>query len=148
MLTIFQRRALPWIILIAIFSAYIISVIRLHPTNIFGQSEDDAIYFSSAQALAQGRGYILPSIPGTPSATKYPILYPLILSVVWRLNPSFPANLPWAIAITVIFGLAYVTAGFVFLRSLNVFNDIEVMLLTAFCALHPLVLFYSASVLS
>ena len=110
MLTIFQRRALPWIILIVIVSAYVISVIRLHPTNIFGLSEDDAIYFSSAQALAQGRGYILPSIPGTPSATKYPILYPLILSAVWRLNPSFPGNLVPAIAVTVAFGIWFLTA--------------------------------------
>jgi hypothetical protein len=148
MLTIFQRRALPWIILIAIFSAYIISVIRLHPTNIFGQSEDDAIYFSSAQALAQGRGYILPSIPGTPSAAKYPILYPLILSVIWRLSPSFPGNLVPAIAVTVAFGIWFLAAVFFFFRSFKTLSDAECLLLTAFCALHPLVIFYSGSILS
>jgi hypothetical protein len=148
MLTIFQRRALAWMILIAIFSAYVISVIRLHPTNIFGQSEDDAIYFSSAQALAQGRGYILPSIPGTPSATKYPILYPLILSAVWRLNPSFPGNLVSAIAVTVAFGTWFLTAVFFFFRSFKTLSDAECLVLTAFCALHPLVIFYSGSILS
>ena len=82
--------------LLLILVAYVVSVIRLHPTNFFGLFEDDSIYFSSAKALAQGQGYVLPSVPGTPPATKYPILYPLILSLVWRWNPSFPANLAGA----------------------------------------------------
>ena len=145
---IFHRRFACWIILIAIFSAYVISVVRLHPTNIFGLSEDDAIYFSSAQALAQGRGYVLPSIPGTPSATKYPILYPLILSSVWRLSPSFPDNLVPAIAVTVAFGIWFLAAVFFFFRSFKTLSDAECLVLTAFCALHPLVIFYSGSILS
>jgi hypothetical protein len=143
-----KSELLVWSALILIFFGYISSIVRLHPTNFFGVTEDDSIYFSSAKALAEGRGYILPSIPGTPPATKYPILYPLILSAVWKLNPSFPANLPWAIAITVAFGLVYITAGFAFLRNLKILSATEVLLLTAFWALHPLVLFYSANVLS
>jgi hypothetical protein len=139
---------LVWLFLSLILAGYATSIVRLHPTNFFGATEDDSIYFSSAKALAEGRGYILPSLPGTPPATKYPILYPLILSTVWKLNPSFPVNLPWAIAITVIFGFVYILAGFVFLRRLQVLHDAEVLLLTAFCAFHPVVLFYSASVLS
>jgi hypothetical protein len=144
----FHRRALPWIGLFCILFAYVLSVLWLHPTNFFGLSEDDSIYFSSAKALAQGQGYILPSVPGALPATKYPILYPWILSLVWRWNPNFPANLAGAIAITVIFGLGYLTMVFLFLRSLKAFATAETLLLTAFCALHPLVLFYSASVLS
>ena len=107
-------------------------MISLHPTNYFGLFEDDSIYFSSAKALAQGQGYVLPSLPGTPPATKYPILYPLILSLVWRWNLSFPQNLSAAVGITVAFGLAYITAGFFFLRRLRVFSDFEVVVLTAF----------------
>ena len=139
---------LVWICLSLILAGYVASIVRLRPTNFFGATEDDSIYFSSAKALAEGRGYILPSVPGTPPATKYPILYPLILSAVWKLNPSFPDNLPWAIAVTVGFGFVYIVAGFVFLRRLQVLHDAEVLLLTAFCAFHPVVLFYSASVLS
>jgi hypothetical protein len=139
---------LVWLFLSLILAGYAASIIRLHPTNFFGITEDDSIYFSSAKALAEGRGYILPSVPGTPPATKYPNLYPLILSAVWKLNPSFPANLPWAIAITVAFGFVYIVAGFVFLHRLQVLHDAEILLLTAFCAFHPVVLFYSASVLS
>ena len=139
---------LVWLFLSLILAGYAASIVRLHPTNLFGLTDDDSIYFSSAKALAEGRGYILPSVPGTPPATKYPILYPLILSAVWKLNPSFPDNLPWAIAVTVGFGFVYIMAGFVFLRRLQVLHDAEVLLLTAFCAFHPVVLFYSASVLS
>jgi len=139
---------LPWLGLFCILFAYTLSVIWLHPTNFFGLTEDDSIYFSSAKALAQGQGYILPSVPGTPPATKYPILYPWILSLVWRLNPSFPANLSGAVAVSVIFGLGYLTLAFVFLRNLKILGNAETLFLTAFCALHPLVIFYGASVLS
>jgi hypothetical protein len=139
---------LVWIALSAILAAYVAAVVNLHPTNFFGLSEDDSLYFSSAKALAQGQGYVLPSFPGTPPATKYPVLYPLILSVVWRLNSSFPANLSWAIAVTTTFGLVYVLTGFFFIRCLMSLTDTEALLLTAFCALHPLTIFYSANVLS
>jgi 4-amino-4-deoxy-L-arabinose transferase-like glycosyltransferase len=139
---------LPWAGLSLILAIYITAVLSLRPTNFFGATEDDSIYFSSAKALAEGRGYILPSVPGTPPATKYPILYPLILSIVWKIKPSFPANVPWAIAVTVAFGLVYLVAGLIFLRRLQVLNDAEALLITAFCALHPVVLLYSASVLS
>ena len=142
------RKSLPWLGLGCILVSFVIAVIRLHPTNFFGYTEDDSIYFSSAKALAEGRGYVLASVPGTPAATKYPVFYPWLLSWVWRWNPSFPANLVGAIAVTVAFGLVYFTVAFLFLRRLRGINDVEALLLTAFCAFHPLVLFYSGSVLS
>jgi hypothetical protein len=141
-------RAVPWLALACILISYVVSIVGLHPTNFFGLTEDDAIYFSSAQALAQGKGYVLPSVPGTPPATKYPILYPWILSWVWRANPSFPSNLPAAVRITVVFGTAFITAAFIFLRRLDGIGELEALFLTAFCALHPLFLYYSSSILS
>src|SRR5271169_3028901 len=97
-----KRRALPWIGLSVILVTYVVTVIRLNPLDLFGIKQDDSLYFTSAEALANHRGYILPSVPGGPIATKYPILYPWILSWVWRWNPSFPANLNDAVALTVI----------------------------------------------
>src|SRR6516225_11687525 len=114
-----------WLVLGCILVAYIALVFHLTPTSFFEFTEDDSIYFSSAKALAVGKGYILPSVPGTPPATKYPILYPLILSLVWRWNPSFPANLSGAVAISVIFGLGYLTLTFVFLRNLKTLGTAE-----------------------
>lgn len=78
------RATLPWVGLVCILCAYVVTVIRLHPTNFFGMSEDDTFYLSSAKAIAQSNGYIMPSLPGTPVATKYPPLYPWMLSYVWR----------------------------------------------------------------
>jgi hypothetical protein len=53
---------------------------------------DDGIYLATAESLADGHGYRHVELPGQPYQTKYPILYPLLLSIVWRVWPSFPAN--------------------------------------------------------
>ena len=62
----------------------------------FGDLHDDSLYFVSAKSLADGGGYRIESLPGEPAQTKYPPLYPLLLSVAWRLNPQFPGNLTLA----------------------------------------------------
>ena len=135
---------LPWIGLAVLLILFLTIVVRLKPVNFFGSFSDDALYFSSARTLAEGQGYVLPSIPGTPPATKYPILLPWLLSFVWRYNSSFPGNVPLATAVMVTFGCGYVVASFLFLRRYPGIKDYEVLLLTAFCALHPVVLRYSA----
>ncbi len=48
------RRVLPWLGFAGILILYVVSIVRLHPTNYFGLTLDDTTYFSSAQALAQG----------------------------------------------------------------------------------------------
>jgi 4-amino-4-deoxy-L-arabinose transferase-like glycosyltransferase len=131
-----------------ILALFVIAVIRLHPVNLFGVSEDDSIYFSSAKALASGKGYVLPSVPGTPAATKYPILYPWILSWIWRLNPSFPANVVNAVAISVSCGVIFLILAYLFLRRLKGIGEAEALVLTAFCALHPLIVYFSGQVIS
>ncbi len=59
----------------------------------FGRAHDDGLFFVSAKGLAEGRGYRILSLPGAPPQTKYPVLYPLYLSLIWRINPNFPDNL-------------------------------------------------------
>ncbi len=59
----------------------------------FGAVHDDSIYYVSAKAWATGQGHRIISLPGEPWQTKYPPLYPLLLSVVWRIAPEFPSNL-------------------------------------------------------
>src|ERR1700694_1544540 len=107
---------LPWIGLGVLLILFLTIMVRLKPVNFFGSFSDDALYFSSAQTLAEGQGYVLPSIPGTPPATKYPILLPWLLSFVWRYNSSFPGNIPLATDVMVTFGCGYVVASFLFLR--------------------------------
>ena len=52
----------------------------------FGRFHDDSIYLSSAKALADGQGYVMPSVPGEPPQTKYPPLITFLTA----------ANLCWS----------------------------------------------------
>src|SRR5580693_4505690 len=62
----------------------------------FGKFHDDGLLFVSAKSLATGQGFRILSLPEQPAQTKYPVLYPLYLSMVWKLNPNFPDNLGMA----------------------------------------------------
>lgn len=66
----------------------------------FGILQDDGIYLIDGQALAQGHGYRILSLPAQPFDTRYPPLYPLYLSLAWRVIPAFPANLSLAIMLS------------------------------------------------
>lgn len=59
-----------------------------------GTFHDDGVYLVTAKALAEGKGYRIISLPEELPQTKYPILFPALLSVIWKLNPAFPSNLP------------------------------------------------------
>lgn len=54
---------------------------------------DDSVYWLSAQSLALGDGYRITHLPERPAQTKYPPLYPALLSMVWRFAGPFPGNL-------------------------------------------------------
>lgn len=58
-----------------------------------GLYHDDGLYLVTAKALAEGSGYQIISLPEDIPQTKYPILFPLALSALWRIDPSFPGNL-------------------------------------------------------
>ncbi len=94
------------------------------------------VYFSTALSLAEGKGYTLVSLPGHPSQTKYPVLYPWFLSWVWKLHPSFPANVMDAKRLTTSFGCLYLIAVFTFLR--REVGAWPALGITAVCAFHPL----------
>jgi hypothetical protein len=143
-----NRGALSWLALLAICVVYVGGVWALHPTYYFGVTHDDMQYFASAKAMAEHKGYISPSLPGSPPATKYPILYPWLLSWVWRWNPSFPANLNGAVWLNVFFGLILILASYRLIRQTQGLSKPEALLLTGFFALHPLTLFYSSDLMA
>src|SRR5262245_33938328 len=66
--------------------------LRTLDANKIGFYHDDGIYAVTANSLAAGSGYRIMSLPGEPSQTKYPPLYPLLLSMAWLINPNFPSN--------------------------------------------------------
>jgi hypothetical protein len=88
--------------------------LRMAP-GVCGDYHDDAIYVSTAEALATGQGYRLIDVPGAPLQTKYPWIYPAILSVVWHVCPSFPGNLAVMQALTLCFAAATVAMGYLYL---------------------------------
>jgi len=135
-------------ILLIVVIVYVFQVERVHPAVFFGQFQDDSIYFSTAKALADGEGYKLISFPGAPPQTKYPIIYPWLLSYVWKLNPSFPANLSLAIRLTECFGCITLFAAFFLLRKLPAVGETAALCLTAVCALQPVVVRASGLVMS
>ncbi len=59
----------------------------------FGRYFDDGLYLASAQGIAEGRGYRLISLPGTPPQVKYPPFLPTLMAVAWKARPQFPAVL-------------------------------------------------------
>lgn len=72
-----------------------------------GMFHDDGVYLVTAKALATGHGYRILSLPGDIPQTKYPVLFPLALSWVWRLAPGFPANIPLLKLVPLTFGLIW-----------------------------------------
>jgi hypothetical protein len=138
----------PWLILTVILVVYLFNVERWHPTAFFGRMHDDSIYFSTAKALAEGKGYVLISFPGTPPQTKYPILYPWLLSWVWRVNPDFPNNLVDGIRLTEFFGCWSLVASFLLLRKLPAMSEASALGLTAICAFQPIFLRLSGTIMS
>jgi hypothetical protein len=58
----------------------------------FAYLHDDGVLFVTAKSVSEG-SYRIESLPENPPQTKFPPLYPLYLSVVWKLNPNFPGNL-------------------------------------------------------
>jgi hypothetical protein len=61
--------------------------------GVVGVIDDDAVYSVTGKALAEGDGYRLVNLPGSPPQTKYPILYPAVLSLAWRLGDSLESRI-------------------------------------------------------
>jgi hypothetical protein len=133
----FAGTVIPPLALLLILVLFISNVEAWKPATFFGRYADDALYFSCAQALAQHRGYILPSFPGIPLKPQVPILYPLLLSEVWKISPQFPENIIWAIRLTEGFGCLALLGTFFLLRRVAGLAVVPSLILTAVCAFHP-----------
>ncbi len=112
-----------------------------------GTFHDDGVYLVTAKSLAEHRGYRIISLPGEPRQTKYPVLFPLLLSLAWRVNPSFPSNVPWLRIVPFGAGLAWMLLSCRMLRRLHVpWEATAIIALTT--AASPWTLFLSTSLLS
>jgi hypothetical protein len=86
-------KPLSWILLALLLIPSLAQVWQQRDLPRFGDFHDDSVYYVTAKSLASGAGYRIESLPGEPAQTKYPPLYPLLLSIAWKLDPQFPRNL-------------------------------------------------------
>lgn len=87
-----------------------------------GDYHDAGIYLVTAKALATGRGYRIVSLPTEPAQTKYPVLYPAVLAVIWKLAPKFPQNVPLLKLVSLAFTILWMWASLVFMREFTNFG--------------------------
>ena len=133
--------------LLSIVVAFLVALhVQWSPAS-FGLYHDDSLYLSSARALATGEGYVIPSIPGEPAQTKYPIFYPWLLSLLWRVWPTFPDNLYGAFWLSALTACAFLLGSFTLLRQLGA-GEKTALALTAVVAFHPLTLALGGALLS
>ena len=137
-----------WVAFAALLVLYVFSAWRVNPIATFGTMRDDALYFSSAKALASGQGYILPSFPIRLQGTKYPELYPLILAGIWKIDPHFPNNVNLAVGLTLAFGCAALLFAFLLLRRWPGMGDWPALAVVGLCAFTGYFLELSASVMT
>lgn len=71
------------------------SAFALMTSDLIGFFFDDAIYALVAKAIAEGKGFVYPHLPGEPAAIHYPPLWSLVLSLGFRFGPEFPLNAGW-----------------------------------------------------
>ncbi len=81
-----------------------------------GSYHDDAVYWITAQSLAAGHGYRIGHLAENPAETKYPPLYPMLLSLVWRVAGQFPGNLSLVMAVQWLFAPVYFALAWVYFR--------------------------------
>jgi hypothetical protein len=109
-----QRKLAEFILAAILVSASFFYIASITPSS-FGFYHDDGIYVVTAKALATGKGYRIISLPGEPVQTKSPPLHPLLLSVIWRVYPQFPGNLPAMMLLSVLATTAALALSYVYL---------------------------------
>src|SRR5258708_2195567 len=102
----------------------------------FGKYQDDGLLLIAGKSLHDSGGYRIASLPGQPYQTKYPPLYPLLLSALWSLDGRFPENLrlvalsEWAIVV------GFFAVAYLLIRSFG-YSPWKAALPVAFLAVSP-----------
>jgi hypothetical protein len=113
----------------------------------FGKFHDDGLLMVSAKSLATGQGFRILSLPGEPAQTKYPILYPLYLSIIWRINPKFPDNLWLARLFNWILLIGCLALSWIYLRKEG-FSEFRTIVLVALLGLNPYMILFGTNTFS
>ena len=111
----------------------------------FGYLHDDGIFFVSAKSAAEG-SYRIESLPEEPAQTKYPPLYPLYLSIIWRIDPHFPQNLELATWFS--FALLPPFLWMAWIHYRRDLDEPRAWLLTALLAVNPYIVLFGCRMFS
>jgi 4-amino-4-deoxy-L-arabinose transferase-like glycosyltransferase len=114
----------------------------------FGAYHDDGIYVTTAKALAQGEGYRIISLPYEPAQTKYPPLYPFLLSLIWRAYPEFPQNLTPMTLLSVIATIGFLAITLRYLLEREYVHRWQALVVIAMTALNWRTMILATSIYS
>jgi hypothetical protein len=132
------REGLVPVLLAALATVAVVLSIGPFPVGVF---QDDGIYTVLAKSLATGQGYRYLNLPDAPNATHFPPVYPLVLAGLWKLTPSFPANVTlFKFANAAFIGLSAVLAWFFARRWLRLSEWTAAISVAAFTACAPVLL--------
>ena len=120
-------------------------ILGLRLDHVCGLYVDDGWYVLLAKALAGGQGYTLASVPTPGILPSYPPGFPFVLSLVFRVAPRFPENVPVlkAVSIAALLGTAVLTRRYC-LRDVGLTPALAVGIALA-TALHPGLTFLATS---
>ena len=145
---VFKKLNLDKLIALLLFLAVISLGYILMVPEVCGLYHDDAIYTLTAKAIAQGDGYRLINLPGAPYQTKYPIIFPAILSIIWKIWPSFPDNLLAMQWLSLLFGGAFVGLTYLYLVAWGYASRQVAFLASALTATSPMFLDFCTKIMS
>lgn len=145
------QRSWSSVLLVAALALLAAAVVSAHAVALTspaaGFFHDDGVYLVTARALAEGRGYRIISLPVEIAQTKYPILFPLLLSFAWRVHPVFPDNMPLLRMVPLLAGAAWLVLVYLFVRREGE-GRLTAAAIVGLTGATPLVVFSATSLLS
>jgi hypothetical protein len=143
-----ERNKVKTLILIVVLAAASLLYIRMLDPETFGAYGDDALYVTTAKALATGQGYRIVSLPYEPSQTQYPPLYPFLLSLIWGAYPKFPENLLAMMLLSVITTLSFLALSYRYLVRQAYLTEYQALIVISLAAINWRTMYWSTILLS
>jgi hypothetical protein len=116
--------------------------------EILGLFHDDGIYAVVGQAVAQGHGYRIVSLPTAPPQTKYPFVYSSLIASLWLLSPSFPYNIGLLKSLNVVILVVTFFVAVVFYRRDSGGGEIAAWLFAVLVCTNPIIFGFTDFILS
>lgn len=124
------RQVLPLLLIACLLPFYWVS----YTAPAVGMMHDDGLYLVTAKALAEGKGYRIVSLPDEPRQTKYPVGFPLLIALIWRMFPDFPENVSFLKLVPVVSLMSWLGMAIWFARRWGRMNWSATLWLVFLCA--------------